>query len=255
MQPPENKLDRAIFFRDGLISLATGGTFQQADFLSLKNEFLSDQTTKPMLPRFLRTCPDTNAFWQFIKHEFASYKERRAFLREEFKPLIATLEGAEQPASELITTTLDRFGIDPAKDAWARALARSTADPEGAITAARSLLESVCKSILDLESEEPPLYGPSDDLPKLYKLVSTRLNLAPSQHSEKVFKQILSGCIGVIEGLGELRNKVGDAHGHGRKQVKVQTRHATLAVTLAGAASVFLVESYQTKRNQNNHEK
>jgi hypothetical protein len=75
--------------------------------------------------------------------------------------------------------------------AWRKALERRHDDPEGAITAARTLLESVCKHILD---ELGVAYGDNADLPKLYGLTSTELNLAPSQHTEEAFKKILGGA-------------------------------------------------------------
>ena len=62
-----------------------------------------------------------------------------------------------------------------------------------------------------------------------------------SQHTEKVFRQVLGGCTAVVEGLGSLRNKLGDAHGKGRLPVKPAPRHAELAVNLAGAMATFLV--------------
>lgn len=48
----------------------------------------------------------------------------------------------------------------------------------------RALLESVCKHILDEGAVPGSAYGPGDDLPKLYRAASEKLNLAPSQHSE-----------------------------------------------------------------------
>ncbi len=36
---------------------------------------------------------------------------------------------------------------------------------------------------------------------ELYKLVAKELKLAPDQHSEQIFKQILKGCSSVVNGL------------------------------------------------------
>jgi hypothetical protein len=71
------------------------------------------------------------------------------------------------------------------------------------------------------------------------------LNLAPQQHTEEIFKQILGGCQTVVNGLGSLRNKTGDAHGKGQRYVKPSERHAKLAVNLAGTVSVFLIETLE----------
>ena len=82
-------------------------------------------------------------------------------------------------------------------------------------------------------------------MPKLYKLTAEQLNLAPSQHTEKIFKQILGGCQTVVEGLGALRNKLGDAHGKGKRSVKPAARHAELAVNLAGAMATYLIRTWE----------
>ena len=82
-------------------------------------------------------------------------------------------------------------------------------------------------------------YDEHTELPKLYKAAAEKLNLAPSQHTEQIFKQILGGCQSVVEGLGALRNKLGDAHGGGQSRVKPSKRHAELAVNLAGNNGKF----------------
>ena len=89
--------------------------------------------------------------------------------------------------------------------------------PEGAITMARTLLESTLKTILD--DRGIAYQGSGDPLPALYKAVSGALGLAPGTYSEQAFKQILGGCHSVVVGLGSLRNKAGDAHGSGRRNL------------------------------------
>ncbi|WP_208453436.1 abortive infection family protein, partial [Burkholderia gladioli] len=111
-------------------------------------------------------------------------------------------------------------------------------DPEGAITSARTLLESVCKHILD---ELFVGYGEAPDLNKLYGLTAKALNLSPSQHTEPVFKQILGGCTSVVEGLGAVRNRLSDSHGKGKVAAKPAARHAELAVNLSGSVALFLL--------------
>ncbi len=77
-------------------------------------------------------------------------------------------------------------------------------------------IESTCKHILDDFNVD---YGNSPDINHLYRLlVNKKLNLSPSQHTEQTFKQILGGCSSIVEGLGALRNKVGDAHGQGQNE-------------------------------------
>jgi hypothetical protein len=78
--------------------------------------------------------------------------------------------------------------------------------------------------------------------------VTKQLNLAPSQHTEEAFKAILGGCHTVINGLSTLRNRIGDAHGQGGKPVKPSGRHAALAVNLAGAMAMFLIETFEQRK-------
>jgi hypothetical protein len=85
----------------------------------------------------------------------------------------------------------------------------ASADPEGAITAAKTLLETACKHIID---EAGGSYGENDDLPKSYNTVAKRLNLAPGQHTEMVFKRVLGNRHFVVGDLASLRNRLGDSH-------------------------------------------
>lgn len=131
---------------------------------------------------------------------------------------------------------------------WQKALERRNSDPEGAITSARTLLESVCKHILDASGGT---YDDGDDMNKLYRQTAERLNIAPTQHTEKVFKQILGGCTAVIERLAAVRNRLSDSHGKGKAAAMPSARHAELAVNLAGAMAVFLLATWEAHREPN----
>lgn len=129
---------------------------------------------------------------------------------------------------------------------WQKALERKISDPEGAITISRTLLESVLKYILD---EKKIIYSDNTDLSELYKKVAKSLNLAPEQHQEQIFKQILGGANGVVSGLCSLRNKLGDAHGKGKIKVKPKERHSELAVNLSGTITLFLYKTFKEQCN------
>ena len=75
--------------------------------------------------------------------------------------------------------------------------------------------------------------------------------MSPDQHNEKLFKQILDGCSGIVSGLGSLRNSLGDAHGQGKRPVKPAPRYAELAVNLAGAVALFLVTTFEERTGEN----
>jgi hypothetical protein len=82
-------------------------------------------------------------------------------------------------------------------------------------------------------------YEDTIELPKLYKITADKLNLAPHNHQEEIFRQILGSCQSVVSGLGSLRNKVGDAHGKGVQHIKPHERHAKLAVNLCRNIGFF----------------
>jgi len=240
---PSSKLDRAMVLRNGLVAMSEGpGGMDKDVYRLLRREFMQDATVSHLIPTFVRSSQDTAAIWGFLKGQSGQWEPRRQFVREQFAPLIDRLEFGGAPADPIVSDALTKFDAEGITDAWNKALDRREADPAGAITAARMLLESVCKHLLE-DDDGNPSYAPTDDLPKLYRMASERLNLAPSQHAEDAFKRILGSAASIVEGLGTLRNKVGDAHGTGRKPVKVKPRHAALAVNMAGSMALFLIET------------
>jgi hypothetical protein len=150
----------------------------------------------------------------------------------------------ETPVALSSASTLQKVTSASVYQDWQKALERVQSDPEGAITSARTLVETVCKYILE---EQGLSYKSDGDLPKLYKQTASTLNLSPDQHGEEIFKQILGGCTSVVNGLAGLRNEFGDAHGKGKKYVKPKPRHAKLAVSLAGTLATFLIETYEER--------
>jgi hypothetical protein len=229
-----------------LVSQATGGACDATEYKNLRFELVSDPRISQKLPRFVRTCRNPGEFWGFIKPKFAHYHERREFIRQEFDPVLSMLESESRaPSDGNVSAAMQKVSSDYVTGAWQKALDRRATDPEGAITAARTLLESVSKPILD---ETGTSYKDSEDLPKLYSLGALQLNLSPSQHTEQVFKQILGSCQSVVEGLGALRNRLSDAHGKGKTGARPAPRHAELAVDLAGTMAMFLLETWEARR-------
>lgn len=214
----------------------------------LRNEIINNPTFTKYLPSMLKTSRNLDQFWQFIKHKFDNYDARRNYVYTEFQPLFEFLEQSNiVPLDRVIESTILKLDSSYIHLTWQKALDRRTADPEGAITISRTLLESTCKHILDELRVE---YGNAPDINQLYRLVSSNLNLSPSQHTEQVFKQILGGCSAIVEGLGSLRNKISDAHGQGKNNVKPSPRHAEFAVNLAGTMAVFLFSTWEMKKEK-----
>jgi hypothetical protein len=248
MEHLENDFERAQYLQNLLINHATGGMADNAEYQELRQYFLDNSITKSRIPSWVRTNRELGQFWQFIKQKFSNYAQRRAFIWGEFAPLLEFLEaGSKTPSDPTISEVLKRFSAESVHIVWAKALDRRQTDPEGAITAARTLLETICKHILDERGIE---YTHKMDLPQLYHFVSIELSLSPSQYTEDVFKQILGGCSSIVNGLGTLRNRLGDAHGQGKNPIRPAARHAELAVNLAGSVALFLVETWESRNSK-----
>lgn len=240
--------ERARHLENLLIDVARGGPRDNSEcFISLRSHFVQNSALKALLPAFVRECRTLKQFWGFIQPAYSSYRERENFISTEFTPLFDFFEGVNTTPIDIhITDGLRSYDERGVNEAWAKALERRNSDPEGAITSARTLVETVCKHILD-DLKIP--YDRNFDMSELYKLTSKELNFAPDQHGEQIFKQILKGCSSVVNGLGTLRNKYGDAHGIGKKPPKPADRHALLAVNLAGSMAVFLIQTWQKVSN------
>ncbi len=229
-----------------LVSYATGGGGEDAEYRGLRQNLMAIPRVAKLLPRCVTVCRNLSEFWGFIKPKFSTYAQRRDYLREEFDPVLSMLEAeVRTPSDVTITATVKAVSSDYIQEVWHKALERRSTDPEGAITAARTLLESTCKHILDAAGAK---YDDILDLPKLHSLMAKQLNLSPSQHTEELFKQILGGCQAIVGGLGALRNRHSDAHGKGASGTKPAPRHAELAVNLSGAMATFLLQTWEARK-------
>ncbi|MBW1616061.1 MAG: abortive infection family protein [Deltaproteobacteria bacterium] len=231
--------------RNLLVSKARGSK-EEANwsYQRLRDSFYHNDELKSLLPRFVRTCSTLNVFDRYIKQKIPSnYQGRQKFIYKEFDKLINNLK-PPTPSDVHINKTIKKFDKEFVFKEWEKALKRRDDDPEGAITASRSLLESVCKHILDEIGVD---YDNKSDLRKLYKATATNLNISPSQDTEQDLKKILSGVFSIVQGLGSLRNKIGVAHGQGEKKVEPNLHYAELAVNLSGALASFLIATYEMR--------
>lgn len=134
----------------------------------------------------------------------------------------------------------------------ARALVNASTDAEDAVTAACSLLESVCRSILvELGLPLPP----KKDIDGLIRAVQEPLNLSPGRTDlppeiEQDVRQVLGGLTSVAKGIGALRTHAGDAHGRERGFKRLDARIARLAVTAASSMALFLIETWEQQQHR-----
>lgn len=142
------------------------------------------------------------------------------------------------------------FDFDTVQVELARALASVKDDPEDAVTAACSLIEAVCRSIL-IELRLP--FPAKRDISGLLSAVQEPLGLSPGRtdlpaEAEQDVRQILGGFASVVKGIGALRTHAGDAHGREKGHRRIDPRIARLALNSAGSVALFLIETWE--RNQ-----
>ena len=155
--------------------------------------------------------------------------------------------GATAPVVTALSEIVRTLDLDTVGREIDRALANAEADPEDAVTAANSALESVCRSILvELGLQLPD----KRDISSLYKAVREPLGLGVIQVSKEIaddVQQVLGSLSGVVQGIGALRTHAGDAHGREKGFRRIDARIARLAIHAAGAAALFLIETWQHK--------
>ncbi len=112
-------------------------------------------------------------------------------------------------------------------------------DYDGAITNARSLVETL---LISIEKElDPKAPEPDGDLVRSYNRVRNLLNLDPGRKDiSDALKQVLTGLSSIVHGLATMRNKMSDAHGTTYKPAR---HHAKLAVNSAKTLADFLFET------------
>jgi Abortive infection C-terminus len=157
--------------------------------------------------------------------------------------------GTSAPAITSLAATLAVIDFDTVQRDLDRALASVETDPEDAVTAACSVIESLCRSILsELELPLPAQL----DIQGLYKAVRDPLGLAPGKEDMSPdiandVRAILGGLNSTVQGIGALRTHAGDAHGRGRGFRRIDARIARLAIHTASGIALFIVETWQKK--------
>lgn len=238
--------EMAKLLHDVLVAVSTGKSYDDvqlvSDYQTTRKALMQNRNISCFIPDFVKKYRDLPAFWGYIKNEIGGYAERRRYLGEAFAPLFDYLERNDDIIPIDLVMAATDITSDYIRQIWDKAIERREIDPEGAITVARTLLEATCKYILDQQNFQ---YDDGADLTILYKATAKTLNLAPSQHTEQQFKQILGGAESVVNGLSSLRNKLSDSHAIGVVRARPSSRHATLCVNMAGTMSEFLISTYK----------
>ena len=121
--------------------------------------------------------------------------------------------------------------------------------PDFAFDLSKTLVESVCKTVL---ADIGYAADPNWDAPRLLKETTNRLNLLPRNHPDGAkardsVEKTIRGMLQTIQGLCELRNNYGLAsHGRDAFTDRMDLRQATLAAQSADTIVAFL---YRTHRD------
>lgn len=127
---------------------------------------------------------------------------------------------------------------------FSRALANVEHSPREAVSAASNILESICKLYIAEQGLDAPQ---KQDLKAIWSVVRKDLGFDPSEVEDKDLQVILTGLFAIVEGIGALRTHTSSAHGAGKKQYKLQSRHARLAIHSAHTVALFILETWQKK--------
>jgi hypothetical protein len=120
--------------------------------------------------------------------------------------------------------------------------------PDFAFDLSKTLIESVCKTVL-ADFGQPA--DPNWDCPKLLKETTNRLAMLPRNHPEAAkardsVEKTVRGLLQTVQGLCELRNSYGIAsHGRDGFAARLEVRQATLAAQAADTIVSFLYKIHR----------
>ena len=127
-----------------------------------------------------------------------------------------------------------------------KAQARTMSDPEGALTSARSMLESTIKWIhYQKNAEQPTLDGGTG---KRIKACFRLLDGTGSDFERPGIKDMIQGMVAAANGLDTARNAMGDGHGKSPESPSANPRIAKLSVGLAKTVVTFLLATYESRQ-------
>jgi hypothetical protein len=125
-------------------------------------------------------------------------------------------------------------------------------NPSLAFDLAKFIVESTCKTIL---TERKIGFDKKDDLPKLYKAVTTNVPMLPvaasgEAEARRKLLQTLNGLHTALQGVCELRNSCGFAsHGGDAEKPAMEGVQAVLAAQAADAIVGFLFSAHRVQRD------
>jgi hypothetical protein len=160
-------------------------------------------------------------------------------------------DGSSAPSRSLSDLIKGR-DIPSIEAEFTRALANVNSEPRESVSAACNILESIFKVyIADEELDKPQ----KQDLQNVWKVVRGDLGFDPKLVQDDDLKKVLSGILSIVDGIGAFRTHASSAHGEGRIMYKLKPRHARLAVHSAHTIAMFVLETWDEKRESGSQQK
>lgn len=149
-------------------------------------------------------------------------------------------------AAAALRVHADTLDLDTVRRDLDRALAQADRDPEAALTAACSCLESVCRSILARLGAPLPSDLAIVPLAKATRKaleLETPRNGLPADVATAV-QQVLGNLQGIAGAVGALRTSAGNPHGRPPGYPRVDAHIARLGINAATTIALFLIETW-----------
>jgi hypothetical protein len=123
-----------------------------------------------------------------------------------------------------------------------RSISNVDADPHAAITAASAIIESACKTYIEMHMLEMPA---KQTIGPLWKTIQQRLglNIDPTLADDQ--RRILGGLASIVDGIGAYRTHIGSAHGRGINPPRISASEARLAIHASHAIVIFIMERWR----------
>ena len=118
---------------------------------------------------------------------------------------------------------------------------------DSALTKARTLLEEVFCWAIERKGVQPSSSG---DVGKLFSQVKCLYNIHADSTMDRRICDLVNGLNKIVDSIGQMRNKQGDAHGVGASRVNIEDYHARLAVNAAANVADFVLSVvHRAERN------
>lgn len=165
-------------------------------------------------------------------HALPPEEDRLRLLRE-----LAQADGISPLGVQLSSLT-----AHATRQQWFTAASRLSDSPASAVTAARALVETTCKTVLTERGQDPDKRGRLD---RLFKQTAHELGIRATDGGGQAVYQLINGLVQAVNGLAAVSNLAGDRHGLTAGEKITDHSLAALAVHAAGTVSLFIVQVHR----------